>query len=330
MGYFRFISALAVAIYHLWGFNGGTTVFCFYTVAGYVTIYLRSEVYPPEAKSHLRFLAARFLRIWPAYLACLIIALIALSSVTYEFNRAMNRAMFLPYTFNGWWRQFLIFGLVELPRGLFYVRVLPTAWSLTIILTFYIIITLFVGTSYRRACAFLAIAFACIPAGRMLELDYTQLFLSIPGSAFPFAVGAVSYHLGKRIPPFVLPPWFAPVCIAVLCVLFFLPDLLSFPFTELFGIYRYCMALIVAPFIVLMHRHECLHPPSALNRLAGEISYPVFLLHLPLASPIAYHWLGSNEKSGLLFAAAFIASTACSVAIVFLVERPLKGLRRRI
>jgi peptidoglycan/LPS O-acetylase OafA/YrhL len=112
--------------------------------------------------------------------------------------------------------------------------------------------------------------------------------------------------------------------------MFYLPDLLGFAGTELYGIYRYIVALVCTPLIVLLHRFERTQPPTTLNRWAGEMSYPIFLLHWPLAAPIAYHLLKSSDKSGALFALSFLAAAACGVAIVLWVERPLRTLRRRI
>ncbi len=81
----------------------------------------------------------------------------------------------------------------------------------------------------------------------------------------------------------------------------------------------------LAGLFMLMLKRPCL--PWKLPHLLGEISYPVYLLHVPVIITVFTRW---NIKGTAGLAACLALLAASSLALHVLVERPGMALGRRL
>lgn len=331
MGYLRFFAAFAVAAHHLWGMEGNATVYCFYAITGFVIAYLCSEVYVGR-NAKRRLLESQALRIYPTYWASLFVSILLILAVDSDMQH-VHEGMQLPNSFNSWFRQVTSFGLLEWPFYKYPTRIIPSGWSLNIILVHYIFMTLFIGSSYRRALCFLAASIAvtigCVASGRGITL--LHLYFSFYGPSVAFASGAVAYHLSKRLPPdFMLSKTGVVGMLALMNLLFYLPHLAGFWVDE-HPIYRYFVFVIATVVVALLFTTERKRRPSKLNLWAGDLSYPIFLLHWPAGGIISVmQGLRPGNHSFALFLPSLILSMVIGWAIVMFIEKPLKEYRVRL
>jgi peptidoglycan/LPS O-acetylase OafA/YrhL len=326
MGYLRFSAAFAVAIHHLWGVEGNATVFCFYLLTGFIVAFLSSEVYTGR-NGALRLIASQAMRIYPAYWACALVSALLIILLG-EAMRDIHTSLRFPRDIDGWQRQVSTFGLLLWPYHTYYIRLLPSAWSLNIILVYYVLIAFLIGGSLRRSIVFLALS-VLVTAGCLASgLTFKHLYYSFYGPAVAFATGTVLYHAGRRLPEdFMLSKAGVTGILLGVNLLFYFPGMAGFK-VEDYPLYRYAVFVLVGVMMMMLFRTDGKRRPSGLNTLAGELSYPIFLLHWPVGG-LVLNMLGlpRGAQDGTLFVVTLAISIIIGLGIIYWVERPLKRFR---
>lgn len=97
--------------------------------------------------------------------------------------------------------------------------------------------------------------------------------------AYPFLVGLLLYPLRDRLPPIRL--GFLPLSL-VLVLAFAAPVLPEMGGVKLNGVYQAACVLLLFPLILMAGRHSSGSPATVrLCKLAGRISYPLYITHYP-------------------------------------------------
>lgn len=298
MGYLRLALALAVVLSHLsWEygkFAGPIAVFGFYTLSGYLISGSIRDTYQGRP---LSFVVNRALRIYPAYWAVMLIGL-----VIAMFGSPLSSAISIPQGFDDWWRQISILGLVGINGTLHPVRLVPPAWSLSIELFWYLAMFFL----WKRAMLWLVastIAAVCLS----VVWGWQGGFYNYLGPSVCFALGAYCQQRQIR-----LPTGHIPFAICILAGLMVVGNFVA-PSAPLL----YLSAPATAYLIVSL-------PPgrsAGVEKLSGELAYPVFLCHWHVAS------LAGIGLGPLSLVVSLPLIFALSLAIVFGVEHPIAAVR---
>jgi peptidoglycan/LPS O-acetylase OafA/YrhL len=131
--------------------------------------------------------------------------------------------------------------------------------------------------------------------------------------AYPFLAGLLLYRLGDRLPRITLG---FPLSSAILLALFAAPVLGMWHGIALNGLYQAGCVLILFPAIIVAGRHSAGGPATLrLCRLAGRLSYPLYITHYPIR--VRLYELGGDptgqrrdDRSDLRFRS--ICSRSCS------------------
>lgn len=313
----RFCLALIVMAYHLSGSiapqSGLVAVEAFFGISGFLVTMIATGAYAGRPKA---FLANRFLRIYPLYWACLLVSLAII--LHHPGGRALNPFWVLPAAPRQILANVLVFGLTQDTPS----RLLPPAWSLHTELWFYLIIGL--GTATRpRLTVICALISVIISACCVLHILPIPFYGHPIGNAYAFFLGSLAWQFRRKIS---LP---APaILLAVLTCLFAILALGP-------QIRGDTANIFVAPFITPVLLISLLQARPSLPTLLhghfnflGKISYPMFLLHWPVAM---LFW--SILKIGIgpaLFVVSSLATIVLATAIHFAVEQQLDYVRDAI
>lgn len=141
-----------------------------------------------------------------------------------------------------------------------------------------------------------------------------------PSEIAVFMMGSLSYVLYQRLATTrVLSTAAWPVAFALVAALFTYRVL---PWTT-WKPWPYLLAMaLAAPFLFFLSKD------SRLDRLLGDLSYPVYLVHALVIAGLRpfLSWLGAAELNGMI---AVFLSTCCAWGLLMLVTRPVEELRKR-
>lgn len=342
MGILRFLLALSVIAshasgigipfpdgkpYNMWAMNlieGRQSVALFYIISGF---YMAMVLNTKYLDKNLKFYLNRFLRLWPAYiiafvLACIFTPLgenivktiadcgIAIKIYVWFCN------LFILGTDSFWLISIDNCQLHYLPSYInptsngYELSINSPSFSIGIEMLFYLMAP-FILRSLKRTWIYFLIGvlytFYIVLSGNINFIYQYHLF---PSSFIYFALGALSWNYYKK-------------------------DTSLLPEKKLFAIFICCLALmfcytlfpiiIILSFTVMVPRLFELTKHSKIDRLIGELSYPLYIIHYPV---LIYLW-GKNLPPVCLGITCFSITLLLAFIVHFLVEKPIDRLRQR-
>jgi peptidoglycan/LPS O-acetylase OafA/YrhL len=360
MGLIRLLLALSVVLAHgapLFGMTlvgGKLAVQAFFVISGFYMSLILNGKYPATRAGNLLFYGNRFLRIYPMYWATLLLTLAAfimvlcLSSVLPQYSNSFaklgiiikaardfsfEKIAFIVSSsvalFGMDLSYFMRFDLPHLavagnwslhepwPSNLYLV---PQAWSLGIEVTVYAIAP-FV---FRRSVAFLLALLVASFVARTLAFDNGLDFDPWSYRFFPFefglfVVGALLYRAHGAF-SIVHNKAFGWLSLALgITSIFFYQMILAIPGSAL-GFER-TELLFVIPFVLSIPGTFAISKTWKVDRWVGELSYPIYLVHVLVIAACRGHfgWFGEIPVLGsILFA----------VMLAIMIETPLDRLRQ--
>lgn len=352
MGVLRFLLALSVAWTHAGlpkGLSGDLCVTIFFVISGFYMAMVLSE--NPAYGRVSAFYQQRLLRLFPTYWALLALALLA-GALTSSIRQgwATVQALQLPQNhpglFAGWVLSHLFiigqdtfhflglgatgavaFGRHATPAAhpLAGLLVIPPAWSLSLEITFYLLVPFLVrrSTSVLVGLMFAscAIRLGCVYGLGLVEDPWaTRFFLS--ELAF-FLVGMLAYRLvaqpGAKLTSIRGAGYLALCSVAV-------GSLAANNFGHVnAGLFSKAAAAtlvltIAIPWLFMLTRH------NRLDRHVGEYSYPLYLCHV-LVFELWSLLQWSSPWAGYLM---IITATALAVVLTVAVDKPVDRFRHRL
>jgi peptidoglycan/LPS O-acetylase OafA/YrhL len=360
MGLLRIILALAVVVGHstktLFGYEliyATVSVQAFYVISGFYMALILNEKYTGPG-SYKLFITNRFLRLFPTYWAIFGLSLLVgwLALISQNGGMLNNFAFLYHKLHKGSLIFFLLSNIFIFGQDLcFYlginpetgrlfftnnfwgtsppqvnsVLVVPQAWSLSIELMFYVIAPFVVRRKLVTICAIIGASLAC------RVWLYSQGFNFDPWSYrfFPnelalFLSGAISYKMYRRIRLSKIPGYALVGCgliplAATLYFPYFIPGNLGW-----MKIFAYLFVLtLTLPFLFLLTGRV------RFDRFIGELSYPIYLIHIMLITLFSIYlkqWSEYEKYRGLV---ACLGSILASVLIYLVLIRPLDAYRAK-
>ncbi len=299
-GFYRFVLALAVALSHhglkVYGFNPGQwAVVCFYVLSGYLMECQYQKLAPLGGVK--AFYLDRFLRIFPVYIAVVLVAA-WLTPVSWT-ELALNIAL-VPLNFTDFLGTRLLIG---------------PAWSLACEVQFYLLVPLLV-TAPTRVLRFLT-AGSLVVFAFSLYLPYHTFWTygSLPGMLFTFLSGILIHRRD----------WSALrlECLTIfgLWLIFLGTKIGSTGLPTGINI-NICTGFLAAvPATVYLSQFS---PRHAWDQFLGLFSYPLFLVHM-LVLDLCTTYLHITGMAAFL-----VFSLAASGVLLLTVEKPFDVARYRM
>ena len=328
-GVFRYVLASMVVLTHLWPAQsmwwGIYAVFSFYLVSGYLMTLVLDQTYPYNSDGLRRFMLSRVLRIYPPYLVLCVVALMLIATVPDAASSA-NFKMQLPDTPQRWLANVFIFGLLGDK-----VALVPPAWSLNIELVFYIAMAALLARHRLVITPWFVVSVAYTLYLLSTEVKFKPRYNEILGASLPFAVGAMLYAWRTQL------LWIRGWTAWISGTLFLANAALAayWPIADRRVHHFYLSLFFAALLLVTLTRLRPADLPNwyvKLDRIGGNLSYPIFLCHFHVAAIVV--WLGFDsvrpKDSFAFWATSFVLSNLLAWAIYEGVDRNSDRLRDRI
>ncbi len=361
MGFLRLVLALLVVAQHVAAtpLVGKTAVFVFFMISGYLMTLVMHETYGYSYRGMARFWANRALRLLPSHWVVVALTLVAIGLVGFDAFAASFPRIGVPVTPVDWLQNLTMVYWTVHPMH-YELRLTPVTWALTVELFNYFLISLGLTRTLPAALAWLAtgLAFqvwAIALSGMPWEWSYTSIF----GGYLPFAMGGVMYLNRARLFPWLLGlvggnrlhsgsafgtlhcgnrAALRLIALGGLALI----ALYSLRLEAVFGMQSVRLGLAIQILnllpagIVVAGCLSLTFNASGLrraDRLAGDLSYPVYLCHIVVAVAVQ-HALGTTGLGVALGPALFLISLPfvllVSYALVVIIERPINRVRDRV
>lgn len=353
MGLLRFTLALAVLLTHAGGVFGYTivdsdvAVQSFYVISGFLITFILNEKYVGEGASWL-FYTNRFLRLFPTYWVILAGSVLAALALYVLQHRGVVAAYAASFHANSWpvmaallvtnvmlvgqdWAMLFDYANgIRLLNSLSSARTggnsflfVPQAWSLGVEISFYVLAPAVVR---RPLIAVLILAFSLV----MRIFGYFHGYIDDPWSYrfFPFELsmflmGTLSYYLWgivRKLPKSSAVFWlsFLPLIAAILYPAYKTGGIGFFTPSKVF----YFLLLTVSLPAVFEKTKAC-----ELDRLIGDLSYPLYLCHVLVLWVL--HQVPVFRKEGPVYAlCGAIASIAVAWMITYWLDERIDAFRQ--
>jgi peptidoglycan/LPS O-acetylase OafA/YrhL len=357
MGIIRILLAVSVVISHstpLFGLElvpGNIAVELFFIISGFYMALVLSEKYTLEKDKlfWLNFYKSRFLRLYPVFVALSVCGWIYFGLLALYFGKVPANGFVEIYERMPWWGDaFAIFSNLTMigqdipslfhisPDGImhfFYsrtagttedgaiwvgqVRSIGQAWSIGTEIWFYLLAPFLV----RRSNVIIA-AIAIISLGLKIfmevHLNYLTYFF-FPAQLVFFLIGVLAYKIGK-LHSFIHLKTSGFIGLSLFSLSLTVYQLVN---SQYYQIYLFILlGLFIYPIF-------CLTAHSQTDRFIGELSYPIYMVHMLIISvtnPIFHKLLGLKVAPSWIF---LTLSIIASVLIYFYIEKPFNQYRKR-
>ena len=341
MGLLRLILALAVVSSHVGGFfgrdivNASLAVNLFFVISGYYMALILNTKYIGFSGANQIYFLNRFLRLWPTYIICLIVAgLVEQETIVQLFKDLDIGATIILLLMNLFsigaeWQNViavteggeLFFDSARLGTSSKNYILINQNWTLGLEILFYLVAPFFI----RQRMKVIGLFFACIGFFLLTKSigvsDYWRYHF-FPITLVFFLIGSVSYYFGQSNNPITSSLIFRKFSIYV-----------AYPITILILVYpaitediipgRHLGKVLYLLFGLFLPFWISRMGTNAIDRILGESSYPVYLSHSAifiLVIPFV-----SIDTAGVVTAMLTIAFAVC---VVFAVERPIDKYRK--
>jgi peptidoglycan/LPS O-acetylase OafA/YrhL len=314
LGTWRFFLAFVVVISHLWaGMIDGPAAYAvwgFFVLSGYLMTLVLTNKYGTTAARLRQFATNRLLRIYPSFIVAAVLGIatiLALRPLGID-PIGLNPQFMLPQNTSDWLSNLAMVPFVA-QRGL----PVPVAAALFVEVWAYALMPLFAS---GRGAALLGLAVA-ICANLQFGFGMPTFIPRYCGFAtglMPFAAGAVAYHYQDYLRSFASPR----LSILAWCghSLYWLHDA-YWPWT-----YGLWLSVPLSAWVVLSLAEV---KSRSVDKFAGELSYPIYLLHTTVAAWFLPHF--GFGRGFTFFAVSFAATLLASWFMLLLVDRPMWRLR---
>jgi peptidoglycan/LPS O-acetylase OafA/YrhL len=337
-GLYRFILAINVVLFHILSVPeiGPFAVYSFFVLSGFLMTHIMQRTYGYTANGMIRYAINRFFRLYPVYWALLIITLMMNLWIGNDFFISFHPSMQLPQTVSEIFANiFMIFP--ELSPRAYSPRLAPATWALTIELFFYLLIAL--GISRNKLLSTLWFSLSA------LYFLYENIVLKIYGfgygtfiaASLPFSLGAVLYFYIKEISYFLdrLKLFTLPVCTIlfainlIICIIINLVNIDELWKYNLLcsGINLILSALMVIRLSVVRTQDPIL---KYIDRITGDLSYPVYLFHWAATCFAAWLVYEAPVKNTITFTLGLIITILISIVINKLVNEKIEVIRNKL
>lgn len=339
-GALRLILAALVVLSHFAGvvLVGWLAVQVFLVLSGFLITGVVTRIYGHNVDGFVRFVATRFLRLFPTYWVLLCVGALALASLPADAVGQLSGVLGLPKSLGEWAMNISLVYPSVFPGNL-EAKISPPTWTLTVELFYYVLIGVGLTASERlaRGALFWGALYIAVVwmAGAPVALHYGAIMAGL----FPFALGGWLYHVRGRAGPSL--SWLqgsAGVTMAVsLCLWNALMCALLASDQPGAGFYVvfHLNTVLAGVLILALDRAPTSERAARWDRWLGDLSYPVYIVHVPLGVALSHHLLGRVEAgmdtTGLLATGLALAgSVGVSVVVVRVVDPKVARWRRAL
>jgi len=346
-GTYRFILASLVIITHTaamhWRYAGVYAVFAFFVLSGYVVCYILKYSYLPKHRGVSKYLLNRALRIFPTYwVVCALFALLValypdrvnpILSCGFPTGKSLGLEL-------GWWffTLSLLASAIPFVSYSFTPVLIPPVSSVGTEIFYWLLMpALLIHPRLRLATILFAVGYTLYGAGLTLyigqqpNLFHIQLvrYYSQFAGALPFCLGmSLLLRRAKK-------HTHVPHMVGITAMLLFVVLLLCAPyiFSDPYFLGAYvslALNVLIVLYLAQFDQRGLSPKIRTIDTFLGDLSYPMFLTHFPIATMLHILFPVIPLRSFSLFGWTLVASVLSSSLLHYVVEVPMSRIRRAI
>ena len=331
-GTYRLILAFMVVFLHLagWPAFGEYAVFTFFCLSGYLMTFIMQQNYGYSKEGRKKYFFNRLLRIYPLYFAACLFSLLVIFWLGEGYTSNLIFNLKYPDSITGGLSNLLLF-ITDHKN----IALVPPAWALTVEILYYLLIGL--GLSQTKCITWLWFAFGAIYTLtiNLINVEWWDWgYFSPLAASLPFSVGALLYHYRILLNQYFKS--FANIYIAGgLYALVLINWVVNYKLgTGLsYGFYINSMINVLL-LIVLTNMQTNNQRWYKYDKILGDLSYPIYLMHWTVAVVVIYLFQLFDitlEKRTELFAIVSIPFMLLfGQLMVMLLHKPVEKLRNHI
>lgn len=341
MGLIRFFLAASVVISHNGivapGIAGHLAVMAFFVISGFYMALVLNEKYQGNIKG---FYTSRILRLWPSYIVVYAAVLLFISPMGSQIYYNAFTAFYvwftsitmLFYQTLGWFgfnaEGHLVFlntnELNDTLPLLIDATHMQQMWSVGVEICFYIIAPLFARKLKWIIILYVISLIAYLGIKKFLFFHHPFDHRSAICSFWLFLSGNISYFAWAKLRDLNRLPTLNSIFISVAGI-FITIALIEIAWRN-FYTNPYMIILCYTIFAVLIILLFSATKDSKLDRLVGELSYPIYLTHWPIVA-----FLITDHRGSWLWSFVIILiSVGCSLVLHFVIDRNVERYRRKL
>jgi len=323
LGTIRFVLALMVLLNHLWlptaNRIGAHAVVAFYIISGFLMTKIVNEVYVGQWGA-MRYLVNRVLRIYPLYWG-IVAATVVCLLVWPQYFGSLYSLIHIPATGEEWLANGTLYRLTDSSSIL-----IPPTWSLFVEVVFYIVIAI-IGRWRVVVLGWFFVSLVYTAYMVQSGAPFAERYYPLTAASMFFSTGATLYFYGKRLGL----SWFTPKhwigCFVVFAVF---PLLVEFLGGNRLSVGFYGAAILFVTLFAAISSYGNLSG-GRIDRLLGEMAYPVFLTHFFSAGVVNLATGNRYPVTGTInFLLSTLVCVLLSLAIVLWIEPNLEKVRSAI
>lgn len=298
-GIYRFILALNVVLFHTLAVPkiGPLAVYSFFILSGYLMTLIMHKTYGYSVSGIRKYAINRFFRLYPFYWTLLLVTIFIIFITGENHFTLFHNKMRLPSNIPEILANITMI-YPELKPGDYQTRLAPATWAITIELFFYFLIGIGISKTKLRTITWFALS--------MLVLIYNNIALKELGfgygsyltASLPFSMGALLFFYKESMSKFFknIPIINLPILIFIFILNLILCSTANFINLDYVwkinvvctGLNLLLSAIMVIKLSNIKTQHKSI---KAIDKLTGDLSYPVYI----------FHWTGACLASWLLF-----------------------------
>jgi peptidoglycan/LPS O-acetylase OafA/YrhL len=337
-GSFRTWLAVMVVAFHLLGVPliGPYAVFSFFVLSGFLMTTIMHGSYGYTLAGRRRFAINRILRLYPAYWIAALVAIAVILGLGEDNMRRFRDTIYLPRSLPEILSNLTMIYPDFFPASV-QPRLSPPTWAITVELVYYALICVGISRTRMVSLAWLAASLIYVAVTLILREPHAYRYASIPAGSLPFAIGSCVYFYKQEIRTVL--DWakvFRIQNIVVALLATYALSVVGFHRTKSDALQEtglYLSTALAAALMVRLYDLQASPQLARLDKLIGDYSYPIYLLHWQLGALAAFLLKGIGGRAygpAAVFILAMIMVLAVATAIVFGLDPAIERLRRTV
>lgn len=339
-GLWRVLLAIEVVIYHLADVPviGEYAVFGFFVLSGFLMTAIMHGTYGYTWTGFARYLQNRALRLYPNYWFALLVSLGVIALFGQVAMHAYNPHLIVPPTPGAWLENLTMIFFGWFPKE-HVARLVPPAWALTVEIFYYILIGLGISRSRRSTILWVVLSVAYVVAAYAAGGGGPNLYSAVPAGSLPFAMGALTFHYRDLLYRLLSAARLDNALFLILvrwasCAAFASANALTGR-GWLISLGNYANIGISTLIVCTLFNARPNPSLRQLDRSAGDLSYPIYLLHWQgavVASMLVYGGLvrGRTAEGAVVTAFGLFLTALLGLVCARIIDPAVERRRTRI
>jgi peptidoglycan/LPS O-acetylase OafA/YrhL len=301
--------------------------------------FIMHQSYGYTAAGRFSFAINRFLRLYPQYWAATLLSLLLIIALGTDASTGYHKSLYLPPAATNLLQNLLMLFTAWYPDSI-NPRLVPPAWSLTVEIFFYLLICMGISRTLFRVKVWLAISVLYVVFSYIAGWGWAARYYPVAAASLPFAVGAFIYFAAAngRINPLTRKWHLSATSLYILflfnCVIWAIDSTQN---SGAMGETGFYLNVVICGLLIysLAMNGTIIAINQRVDKVIGDYSYPVYLLHWQCGLISSYILFGSafheySLRGFISLMAAFVLVAIISTLIIRFIDRPIQSGRLKI